>query len=72
MSATPYHPAGAVERVAVRLHDQRAVAAGSWRRPAGDQIPTTCWSDRVAASRPQHPVAILSRGTMSRHERAAS
>ena len=46
-----------VERVAVRLHDQRALlpqAGGSL--PGSDSLLVV---DRVAASRPQHPVAVL-------------
>ena len=48
-----------VERVAVRLHDRRALLP-----EAGDGLPgpdTVSVADRVATSRPQHPVAILQR-----------
>ena len=58
---------GAVERVAVWLHDQRAflpqVGGGL---PGPDTVPV---ADRVAASRPQHPVALL-KETPAEHEGA--
>ena len=57
LGAPAYHPPRVVERVAVRLHDQRALlpqAGGSL--PGSDSLLVV---DRVAASRPQHPVAVL-------------